>query len=68
MGLQLVSLCLARVGQLLALIKESRLFSELVFVYSGVSGLPAFLAPSPGAMRQKIEPRKHYFIFPHIPR
>lgn len=46
MGLQLVSLCLARVGQLLALIKESRLFSELVFVYSGVSGLPAFLAPS----------------------
>ena len=59
-GLQLVSLCLARVVQLLALIRKSRLFSELVFVYSGVSGLPAFLAPSPGSMRQKIEPRKRY--------
>lgn len=44
----------ARVGQVLALTKESRLFLELFLAAPfGVSDSSASLAPSPGYMRQK---------------
>ena len=53
--LQLVSLCLHRVGQSLAFPRGSGLFLEFFIspIPFGVSEIPASLAPSPGYMRQK---------------